>query len=529
MLSFFKSIFKTENPEEGISPPSMSVTMHPSTEFSEMSNLSTTSVVGALNSLGSEMQRSLHNMQMVIEKGLHGMNQSVEKGFQGMNQSVGTDLKSSFNNLQKCMEKGFFEVNQSLKESGSLHRGRSLLLGEKYNHPFIGDGVENVAPSIDANPEKTDFYIEFQIEQPDGPPTHCKILPPKYILSIFGAGKRQHELRPIGTDPLKLLLACAFKTFFAADRIILPVLLECEDNRVMPSGDMKELWLQGCLKWFPNLQHNKGKFAACAIVRTGLSPVFVVFSYAFSDDSVKPKLTAYVSDKKVITVKFPSESIGGLFMELMCVRELAEESGLIVEEVEFKTVAFLDQPASSFSEISELFPLHDKDFHIDFPKENWKMNDYSLAVHGVVVFSSKKLNGKMLVPNFNVFKELGVKLEKAVGTKDVLTFRKAICEVLYIASLKLVRMKGAKLLTDADGNHISDNTDLDGVLAGFDSHVADCLGMVDGKTLQVYCIIPVFFIILTVNFVIQKAAPKMLINAKRKLLIQSSQQARRQK
>ena len=157
------------------------------------------------------------------------------------------------------------------------------------------------------------------------------------------------------------------------------------------------------------------------------------------------------------------------------------------------------------------------------------MNDYSLAVHGVVVFSSKKLNGKMLVPNFNVFKELGVKLEKAVGTKDVLTFRKAICEALYIASLKLVHMKGAKLLTDADGNHISDNTDLEGVLAGLDNHVADCLGMVDGKTLQVYCIITVFFIILTVNFVIQKAAPKMLINAKRKLLIQSSQQARGQK
>ena len=100
--------------------------------------------------------------------------------------------------------------------------------------------------------------------------------------------------------------------------------------------------------------------------------------------------------------------------------------------------------------------------------------------------------------------------------------------MLYIASLKLVRMKGAKLLTDANGNDISDNIDLDGVLAGFDSHVADCLGMVDGKTLEVYCIIPVFFIILTVNFLIQKAAPKMLINAKRKLL-QSSQQARRQK
>ena len=97
------------------------------------------------------------------------------------------------------------------------------------------------------------------------------------------------------------------------------------------------------------------------------------------------------------------------------------------------------------------------------------------------MFSSKKLNGKMLVPNFNVFKELGRKLEKAVGTKDVLTFRRAICEVLYIASLKLVRMKGAKLLTDAEGNHISNNKDLDSVLAGLDNDVAVCFGMVDGK------------------------------------------------
>ncbi len=77
-------------------------------------------------------------------------------------------------------------------------------------------------------------------------------------------------------------------------------------------------------------------------------------------------------------------------------------------------------------------------------------------------------------------------MEKAVGAKDVVTFQKAICEVLYIASLKLVHMKGAKLLTDADGNHISDNTDLEGVLAGLENHVADCLGMVDGKTSQLY-------------------------------------------
>ena len=44
----------------------------------------------------------------------------------------------------------------------------------------------------------------------------------------------------------------------------------------------------------------------------------------------------------------------------------------------------------------------------------------------------------------------------------------------------------SKLLTDADGNHISDNTNLDGVLAGLDNHVAGCFGMVDGKISQLY-------------------------------------------
>ncbi len=70
---------------------------------------------------------------------------------------------------------------------------------------------------------------------------------------------------------------------------------------------------------------------------------------------------------------------------------------------------------------SELFSLHDKDFQIDLPKENWKVNDYSLAVYGVVMFASKKLNGKLLVPSFNVLKKSGVKLKKAVVTKDVIT------------------------------------------------------------------------------------------------------------
>ena len=58
--------------------------------------------------------------------------------------------------------------------------------------------------------------------------------------------------------------------------------------------------------------------------------------------------------------------------------------------------------------------------------------------------------------------------------------------MLDIVSLKLVYIKGAKLLTDADGNCISDITDLDGVLAGFDNHVADCFGLIDGKISYLY-------------------------------------------
>ncbi len=102
------------------------------------------------------------------------------------------------------------------------------------------------------------------------------------------------------------------------------------------------------------------------------------------------------------------------------------------------------------------------------------------------MFSSKKLTGKLLAPNFNVFKELGMKLEKAVGTKDVATVQQAICEVLYVASLNFVHMKGAKLLTDADGNDINDISDLSVVLAGFDNHVAGCFGLVDGKISYLY-------------------------------------------
>ena len=71
--------------------------------------------------------------------------------------------------------------------------------------------------------------------------------------------------------------------------------------------------------------------------------------------------------------------------------------------------------------------------------------------------------------------------------------------MLYIASLKLVCMKGAKLLTDADGNRISDNTQLDSVLAGFDDHVAECFGFIKGKIYHIYIKL---FLSFCLNFVI---------------------------
>ncbi len=60
------------------------------------------------------------------------------------------------------MEKDFREVNQSIKESGSPIRGSSILLRYKYNHSFIGDGVENILPSIDVNLEKQIFSLNFR-------------------------------------------------------------------------------------------------------------------------------------------------------------------------------------------------------------------------------------------------------------------------------------------------------------------------------------------------------------------------------
>ena len=55
-------------------------------------------------------------------------------------------------------------------------------------------------------------------------------------------------------------------------------------------------------------------------------------------------------------------------MDLMCVSKFAK--GMTVASIQFKMVAFLDQPSPSLAEISSKFTLHDKDFQIYLLSEN---------------------------------------------------------------------------------------------------------------------------------------------------------------
>ena len=70
----------------------------------------------------------------------------------------------------------------------------------------------------------------------------------------------------------------------------------------------------------------KGKYAAAGIVHNGATPDFVVFSYDGEKDMIEPLLTAFVSENKVNTDKFPWEALDELFMEVLCVRKFAKES-----------------------------------------------------------------------------------------------------------------------------------------------------------------------------------------------------------
>ena len=80
-----------------------------------------------------------------------------------------------------------------------------------------------------------------------------------------------------------------------------------------------------------------------------------------------------------------------------------------------------------------------------------------------------------------MFVDLAEKLKKAIGTSNVTVFRQAICEVLYLASLKLVHLNKAKLLTDELGNDLSDDANAKGVLETLMVQVAQCFGISDGK------------------------------------------------
>ena len=85
MTSFLKSVFKTLPVSASNQPTvfSLNVTVHPLTEFEEMSNLSTTSVVTALEVLQNLLVGALREFQ----------------------DSIGAEMRSISNKLQELFEK----------------------------------------------------------------------------------------------------------------------------------------------------------------------------------------------------------------------------------------------------------------------------------------------------------------------------------------------------------------------------------------------------------------------------------------
>ncbi len=79
-----------------------------------------------------------------------------------------------------------------------------------------------------------------------------------------------------------------------------------------------------------------------------------------------------------------------------------------------------------------------------------------------------------------MFRDLAIKLEKAKGSSDVIMFRQAICECLYVASLKLVSLNEA-IFTDECWNQFNEYADRQGVAETLQAHVAQYFGMLVGK------------------------------------------------
>ena len=207
---------------------SLNVTVHPSTQFEEMSNLSTTSVVTALEVLQNSFLGALREFQ----------------------NSIGKEMRSISNNLQDLLEKCLREstrdremlrsILQSMKEIATGNQQPSLLISGNRNNPSIGDDILDCSGSLDNTAEKS-FFIEFGIQQPDGSSSKCRIIPRKDLMSMFGKGKRQSEVKAIPSDTLKLLLACAFHTLVGGDRVFLPMILEWKNNSSMSSFDIFQI------------------------------------------------------------------------------------------------------------------------------------------------------------------------------------------------------------------------------------------------------------------------------------------------
>ena len=129
----------------------MSVTVHPSSEFSEMSNLSTTSIVTALEVLQKSFVVALQDFQ----------------------DSIGLEMRTMWNKMHGVLEKSFTEsardrevlrdIVLSMKEMLTPNPQSSLLLAQKYNNPLTGHDILDGSASLDNTAEKS-FFIEFGIQ-----------------------------------------------------------------------------------------------------------------------------------------------------------------------------------------------------------------------------------------------------------------------------------------------------------------------------------------------------------------------------
>ena len=132
------------------------------------------------------------------------------------------------------------------------------------------------------------------------------------------------------------------------------MILEWKNNSSVSSSHLKKSWYEECIKWFSRAVAYKGNYATAGIVHNGVTPVFVVFSYEGKKGMIEPLLTAFVSENKVITDKFPWEALDELFMLILCVREFVKESleNMKIKETDCEIIAFYDTEPADLIKIS---------------------------------------------------------------------------------------------------------------------------------------------------------------------------------